>query len=68
MSKPLWALWTGGVAANREATVHNVHSGAKSIALVAVAEYLPTLTTGQSFRIRAARVSGAHRIDTKPRL
>ena len=43
MSKPLWALWTGGVAANREATVHNDHSGAKSIAPVAVAEYLPTL-------------------------
>jgi len=36
LSKPLWALWAGGAAAHREATVHIVHRGVKSMALPAV--------------------------------
>jgi hypothetical protein len=32
LSKPLWALWAGGEAAHREATVHIVHGGGKSMA------------------------------------
>jgi hypothetical protein len=36
LSKPLWALWAGGAAAHREATVHIVHRGGKPMAVLAM--------------------------------